>query len=124
LDNFKRHEDIQLTKKYFGHEEDYPKYDNYDGINVDKTEDIPLDYDGYMGVPITFLHRFNPAQFEIIKFRKGNDGKDLVINGKCPYFRILIKNKKVQTNLLEDFKKNSEQQNVYATRISETVQVL
>ncbi|MCS6821966.1 MAG: adenine-specific methyltransferase EcoRI family protein [Microscillaceae bacterium] len=98
LDYPKRHEDIQLTKKYFGNESKYPKYDNYDGINVDKTEDIPMDYDGYMGVPITFLHKFNPDQFEIIKFRKGNDGKDLSINGKCSYFRIIIRNKRIQNN--------------------------
>lgn len=96
LDTFIRHEDISLTKKYVGHESEYPKYDNYDGINVNKTKDIPLDYKGVMGVPITFLHKFNPDQFEIIKFRKGNDEKDLSINGKCPYFRILIKNKRVQ----------------------------
>ncbi|ENY5365803.1 adenine-specific methyltransferase EcoRI family protein [Raoultella ornithinolytica] len=96
LDTFIRHEDIPLTKKYIGHENEYPKYDNYDGINVNKTKDIPLDYKGVMGVPITFLHKFNPEQFEIIKFRKGNDEKDLSINGKCPYFRILIKNKRVQ----------------------------
>ena len=53
-----------------------------------------------MGVPITFLHKFNPEQFEIIKFRKGNDEKDLSINGKCPYFRILIRNKnfKIEEN--------------------------
>ena len=91
LDNFKRHEDISLIKKYFGNENEYPKYDNYDGINVDKTKDIPLDYNGAMGVPITFLHKFNPKQFEIIKFRKGDNEKDLSINGQCPYFRILIK---------------------------------
>ena len=97
LDTLKRHEDIELTKKYFGNEEEYPKYDNYDGINVNKTQDIPLDYDGYMGVPITFLHKFNPDQFEIIRFRKGNDEKDLSINGKCPYFRIIVKNKRIQT---------------------------
>jgi hypothetical protein len=97
LDTFKRHEDILLTKKYFGNESEYPKYDNYDGINVNKTKDIPLDYKGAMGVPITFLHKFNPDQFEIIKFRKGDDEKDLAINGKCPYFRILIKNKRIQT---------------------------
>ncbi len=97
LDTFKRHEDIVLIKKYIGNENEYPKYDNYDGINVNKTQDIPLDYKGFMGVPITFLHRFNPDQFEIIKFRKGNDEKDLSINGKCPYFRILIKNKRIQT---------------------------
>ncbi len=94
LDTFKRHEDIVLTKKYFGNEAEYPKYDNYDGINVDRTKNIPLDYKGAMGVPITFLHKFNPNQFEIIKFRKGDDEKDLSINGKCPYFRILIKNKR------------------------------
>jgi hypothetical protein len=54
-----------------------------------------------MGVPITFLHKFNPDQFEIIKFRKGNDDKDLSVNGKCPYFRILIRNKRVQTELID-----------------------
>jgi len=97
LDNFKRHEDIHLTKKYFKNEDKYPRYDNYDGINIDKTKDIPLDYKGDMGVPITFLHKFNPDQFEVIKFRKGNDGRDLSINGKCPYFRIIIKNKRVQS---------------------------
>lgn len=93
LDNFKRHEDIPLSKAYHGNESDYPKYDNFDGINVNKTKDIPSDYQGAMGVPITFLHRFNPDQFEIIKFRKGDDEKDLSIGGKCPYFRILIKNR-------------------------------
>lgn len=95
LDTFKRHEDINLTKKYLGNEAEYPKYDNYDGINVNKTKDIPSDYKGVIGVPITFLHKFNPDQFEIIKFRKGNNEKDLSINGKCPYFRILVKNKRM-----------------------------
>lgn len=94
LDTFKRHEDIHLTKKYAGNEPYYPKYDNYDAINIDKTQDIPMDYTGYMGVPITFLHKFNPEQFELIKFRKGDDGNDLSIKGMCPYFRIIIKNKK------------------------------
>jgi hypothetical protein len=95
LDTSKRHEDIVLTKTYYGNESEYPKYDNYDAINVNKTKDIPKDYNGFMGVPITFLHKFNPEQFEIIKFRKGNDEKDLSINGKCPYFRILIRNKRL-----------------------------
>lgn len=94
LDNFKRHEDIILTKKYHNNEEQYHTYDNYNGINVNKTTDIPYDYHGVMGVPITFLHKFNPNQFEIVGFRKGTDGKDLSINGKNTYFRILIKNKK------------------------------
>ncbi|EFA86859.1 putative modification methylase EcoRI, partial [Staphylococcus epidermidis SK135] len=96
LDVFIRHKDLPLTRKYFGNESSYPKYDNYDAINVNKTKDIPLDYNGVMGVPITFLHKFNPEQFELIKFRKGVDEKDLSINGKCPYFRILIKNKRLQ----------------------------
>ena len=96
LDTSKRHEDIELTKKYYGNESEYPKYDNYNGINVDKTQNIPMDYEGFMGVPITFLHKFNPDQFEIIKFRKGNDEKDLSINGKCPYFRIIIRNKRIR----------------------------
>jgi hypothetical protein len=93
LDTTKRHEALTLYKKYTP--EEYPKYDNYDAINVDKTSDIPVDYDGAMGVPITFLDKFNPKQFEIVKFRKGNDDKDLSINGKCPYFRIIIKTKKI-----------------------------
>lgn len=94
LDNFQRHKDIVLTKTYHNNEEQYPIYDNYDGINVNKTVDIPYDYQGVMGVPITFLHKFNPSQFEIVGFRKGIDGKDLSIDGKSTYFRILIKNKK------------------------------
>jgi len=108
LDNSKRHEDIELTKKYLGNEDEYPKYDNYNGINVNKTKDIPSDYSGYMGVPITFLHKFNPEQFEIIKFRKGNDGKDLSIEGKCPYFRIIIRNKRLQSKLLGSNKKSQQ----------------
>lgn len=95
LDTSKRHTDIPLVKTYKGNEDKYQKYDNYNGINVNKTKDIPADYKGAMGVPITFLHKFNPDQFEIIKFRKGDDNKDLKINGKSPYFRILIKNKRL-----------------------------
>ena len=78
LDHNKRHEELILYKTYKGNEEDYPKYDNYDAINVDKVADIPMDYDGVMGVPITFLDKYNPEQFEIVAFRKGDDGKDLV----------------------------------------------
>ncbi len=100
LETPKRNEDIPLSKTYYGNESEYPNYDNYDGINVNKTKDIPKDYEGFMGVPITFLHKFNPNQFEIIKFRKGNDEKDLSINGKCPYFRILIKNRRLQQGKL------------------------
>lgn len=93
LDINKRHEDLILFKKF--NPEEYPTYDNYDAINVDVTKDIPCDYVGDIGVPITFLDKYNPEQFEIVKFRKGNDDKDLSINGKCPYFRIIIKNKKI-----------------------------
>ena len=91
LENNKRNEYMQLTSQYVGHENSYPKYDNYDGIHIDKTKNIPLDYDGVMGVPITFLHKYNPNQFKIIQFRKGSDGKDLKVQGKPPFFRILIK---------------------------------
>lgn len=89
-----RHIDIPLSKRYHGCETEYPHYDNCNGINVDRTQDIPRDYAGLMGVPITFLHKYNPEQFEIIRFRKGNDGKDLSIKGKFPYFRILIRNRR------------------------------
>lgn len=64
LDMNKRHEDIILYKKYTP--EEYPTYDNYEAINVNVTKDIPVDYDGAMGVPITFLDKYNPDQFEII----------------------------------------------------------
>jgi hypothetical protein len=95
LDHQKRHDELVLTKSYQGNESNYPRYDNFDGINVNKTKDIPSDYMGYMGVPITFLHKHNPDQFEVIRFRKGDDGKDLRIDGKPPYFRIIISRKGV-----------------------------
>ena len=88
----KRNEDLILYKRYYKTEEDknnpnytnpdYPKYDNYDAIEVSKVVDIPIDYDGVMGVPITFLDKYTPKQFEIIKFRKGDDDKDLVYTEK------------------------------------------
>lgn len=93
LDHKKRHEELLLFKKFAP--EKYPKYDNYDAINVDKVVDIPCDYDGVMGVPITFLDKYNPDQFEIVAFRKGEDGKDLVFTRERervqPYFRILVR---------------------------------
>lgn len=64
LDHKKRGDKLILTKKY--NEKDYPKYDGFDAINVDKTKDIPFDYEGVMGVPITFIDKFNPEQFEIL----------------------------------------------------------
>ncbi len=65
LDIAKRHEDL-IPYRTYNHEE-YPTYDNYDAINVDKTKDIPVDYHGVMGVPISFLDKYNPDQFEIIR---------------------------------------------------------
>lgn len=85
----KHNEFLTLYKRY--NKEDYPAYDNFNAININTYTDIPCDYDGYMGVPITFLDKYNPKQFEIIRFRKGNDKKDLSIDGKCPYFRVIIK---------------------------------
>ena len=99
IDTKKRHEDYILYQKYHGNESAYPKYDNYDAINVDKTKDIPMDYDGVMGVPITFLDKYNPEQFEIIgqmvttKIDEFNHGYPY-LKGKKIYARILIKNRK------------------------------
>ena len=92
LESSLRNEFIPLSKKFKGNESSYPVFDNFEAINVNKTLDIPADFAGAMGVPITFLHKYNPNQFQIIRFRKGYDEKDLSINGKCPYFRILIRN--------------------------------
>lgn len=91
IDYPKRHEDMTLYRTY--KPELYPKYDNCDAINIDVTSEIPSDYYGLMGVPITFLDKYNPSQFELVRFRKGDDGKDLCVKGKCPYFRILIRRK-------------------------------
>lgn len=110
LDHNKRHEPLmldtmehnlkfnkRLRKKFerdYGVNE-YPHYDNYDAIEVPFVEAIPSDYDGVMGVPITFLDKYNPEQFEIVAFRKGEDGKDLVFTRERervqPYFRILVR---------------------------------
>lgn len=92
----KADEEILLYKRLS--EGDYQKYDNYDAINVDKVKDIPEDYFGEIGVPITFLDRYNPKQFEITRFRKGNDNKDLKINGKDKYSRIIIKRRINENN--------------------------
>ena len=98
LDMRKRHEELRLTKCY--RPEDYPKYDNYDAINVKKVVDIPMDYNGIMGVQITYLKYHNELQFEIIgEANHGSDNEfDLFkpkINGKELFKRILIKRRKV-----------------------------
>lgn len=98
LDHRKRHEEIPLYMKYEGNEDHYPRYDNYDAINVNKVKEIPLDYDGVMGVPISFLGKHNPEQFEIVGQRHRVSGEPLPpgadgwhIDGKRKYARIFIK---------------------------------
>lgn len=98
MDNPKRHEEIPLYKKYTPTE--YQKYDNHDAIDVSKVADIPIDYYGEMGVPITFLDRYNPEQFVIVG-HVGSVGADgiysfanaIYINGKKKFKRILVKRK-------------------------------
>lgn len=103
LDHGKRHRPLSLMTmadnlKYSKHpivkERGFLKYDNYDAIDIPFVDSIPSDYEGDMGVPITFFGKHCPEQFEIVRFRKGDDGKDLCINGKCPYFRVIIRRKK------------------------------
>ena len=84
----KHNEELVLFRKYSP--EAYPRYDNYDAINVDKTCDIPEDYDGAMGVPISFMDKYNPKQFDII------DKLRPIVNGVLKYQRIIIKNKKIK----------------------------
>ncbi len=98
LDHKKRHEKLILYRKYTP--EDYPTYDNYDAINVDKTQDIPADYDGVMGVPITFLDKYNPDQFEIVGMDRpliteltGKQSR-FRIKGKEIYARVAIRSSK------------------------------
>ncbi len=117
LDILKRHEDLILYKEY--NSDEYPSYDNYDAINVNKVADIPMDYEGVMGVPITFLNKYNPEQFEIlgitdrqntsglrtIKYTIDDDSKFNDLNArsvlkigniyKAVYARLLIKNKRI-----------------------------
>lgn len=113
----KRNEELDLVCRYS--EDEYPKYDNYDAINVGRTQDIPCDYAGLMGVPITFLDKYNPNQFEIIWQASGNTrasapkevlermGYEIhpedrggcgVVHGKRQYSRILIRNKHPQAS--------------------------
>ncbi len=99
LDLKKRHEDLMLYKNYIP--EEYPTYDNYDAINVDKVKEMPMDYEGAMGVPITFLDKYNPEQFEIIGIDRvlveEATGKvsRFRIDDKEIYARVVIKNKKL-----------------------------
>ena len=112
LDISKRHEELDLIEKY--NPEVYPKYSNYDAIEVGKVVDIPCDYYGVMGVPDSFLDTYNPEQFEIIGLGSGDLAKEIGIQknyrgrtdlayckdgiDKCPYSRILIKRKGVKSD--------------------------
>ncbi|EGJ6309044.1 hypothetical protein INB53_000320 [Campylobacter upsaliensis] len=94
LTHKKRNEILETIASYTKTPEQYPKYDNYDAINVDKTIEIPLDYDGVMGVPITFLDKHNPKQFEILGLddhRVEWRGRGPDLNGKALYRRIIIR---------------------------------
>lgn len=68
----------------------YQIYDNYNAINTNAVNHIPMDYAGVIGVPITYLYHYNPNQYTIVGFRKGNDGKELKVNGKEKFGRVLI----------------------------------
>lgn len=99
LQTTKRQEELILYKKY--NPEEFPKYDNYDAIEVCKTADIPCDYDGVMGVPITFLDKYNPEQFELIGSNRGVDqdpngiyGRGSFLNGKETFKRLFVMRKK------------------------------
>lgn len=106
LDHNKRHEEIILVQRYHANESSYPYYDNYDAIEVSKTQHIPMDYTGTMGVPITFLTKYNPDQFEIIGATE-SEGKgsscglwksdsgvaQATISGKKVYKRLFIRNR-------------------------------
>jgi hypothetical protein len=99
LDTRKRHEDLILYKTY--NKAEYPTYDNYDAINVNKVADIPMDYKGLMGVPITFIDKYNPDQFEILGIDRvlveEATGKvsRFRINDKEIYARVIIRNKRI-----------------------------
>ena len=98
MDYENRHEEIPLYKKYTP--EAYPKYDNYDAIEVGKIADIPIDYNGVMGVPITFLDQYNSKQFELVGCNRGIGqdangiyGRSSILNGKETFKRLFIKRK-------------------------------
>ena len=112
MDNPKRHELMPLYKNY--DPDYYPAYDNFDAIEVSKSGEIPYDYFGFMGVPDSFMDKFNPNQFELIGIPFGNLGKEIGVKrnfrgrtdiaitkdgkSKCPYSRIIIRRKTVHEN--------------------------
>lgn len=107
LDISRRHQKLKLTKFYSP--EEYPTYDNYNAINVRRVEDIPVDYTGIMGVPITIINKYNPEQFELVgEANHGSDNEyDLfkpLVNGKLLFKRILIRNKIPLIENISEFK--------------------
>lgn len=99
LDYKERHEDLILYETY--NPEDYPTYDNYDAIEVSKTKEIPKDYDGVMGVPVTFLDKYNKDQFEILGCNRGIGqdpngiyGRGSFLNGKETFKRLFIRKRR------------------------------
>jgi len=105
LDHNKRHEEMILVQRYHGNEDAYPRYDNYNAIEVSKTQHIPMDYEEPMGVPITFLTKYNPEQFEIIGATESEGTgfscglwdstsgiAQAAVNGKRVYKRLFIRN--------------------------------
>lgn len=102
LDLNKRHEDLILYQKYEGNEDKYPTYENYDAIEVSETRNIPMDYKGVMGVPVSFMDKYNPDQFEILGSNRGVNqdpngiyGRGSYLNGKETFKRLFIRNKKI-----------------------------
>ena len=93
LETSKRNEVLQTGKQYHGYEDMYPKYDNYEAINVDKVTDIPMDYEGVMGVPITFLDKYNPEQFEIVGL--GNSRENFMPNKDYILPKKILKDSKI-----------------------------
>lgn len=98
---------VELTKTY--NPIDYPKYDNYDAIEVSRSKNIPMDYTGLMGVPLSFIYKLNPNQFELIDIKSCS--KLLKLSGKTLYARLIIKNKHpvaTENNVKKNFNKISK----------------
>ena len=92
MDCQRQNQHLDLYKTY--NETDYPKYDNYDAININRSADIPRDYDGEMGVPISFLNKLNRNQFEITGIMTSCDKGQPYVNGKLKFTRLVIRRKK------------------------------
>ncbi len=128
----KRHEDLILYKTYYGNEGEYPKYDNYDAINIDKTKDIPMDYKGAIGVPITFMDKYNPEQFEIIALgivgsidficnkkmeildKNGNPTEKFTFNAKGTLYRLYDPKTDKKAPAFKDFETGNLYSSIYA----------